>query len=142
MNKTSTGNLQSKNFSKTMFLSSLAILVLGACSHEEVKKSENKVMDMKCGAGKCGANMFDGNAALGKKKKNILSQMREDDSRKDCVIAAKTTRATYNCVRDPKGKKLIMKCGVGKCGSETDRSKEPMMKCGTGKCGASMEAKK
>lgn len=119
-----------------MLVSSLAILVLGACSNEEPKKSDNKVMDMKCGAGKCGANMFDGNTALAKKKKNILSQMREDDPRKECVIGAKTTKATYDCVRDPKGKKLIMKCGVGKCGSEKDRAKEPEMKCGAGKCGS------
>lgn len=129
MNKTSSAGLQGRYFSKTMFLSSLAILVLGACSNEAPKKSNNKLMDMKCGAGKCGANMFDGNTGLFKKKKNILSQMREDDPRKECVIAAKTTKATYDCVRDPRGKKLIMKCGA-------DKKKDSDMKCGAGKCGS------
>lgn len=93
---------------------------------------------MKCGAGKCGANMFDGKGALAKKKKNILSQMREDDPRKECVIKAKTTKETYNCVRSPKTKKLSLQCGADKCGSSKEQKKMPSMKCGTGKCGSSM----
>ncbi|PHR54169.1 MAG: hypothetical protein COA44_14065 [Arcobacter sp.] len=125
---------------KKMTTAALTILVLGAgisgCG--EKKEEKASVPGMKCGADKCGANMFDGNSALAKKKKNILKQMREDDPRKDCVIAAITTKDAYNCVREPNGKKLIMKCGVGKCGSEKDRAKEPEMKCGAGKCGGSM----
>jgi len=112
---------------KTMLVSSLAILILGGCTSQEPKEGKKTVKDMKCGAGKCGANMFDGNAALDKKKTNVLSQMREDDARKDCVIASKTTKTLYDCVRDPKTGKLSLKCGSGK--------KEPAMKCGTGKCG-------
>jgi len=86
---------------------------------------------MKCGAGKCGANMFDGNSALDKKKKNMLSQMNDDDERKDCVIGSKTTKALYDCVRSPLTGKLSLKCGSGK--------KESAMKCGAGKCGSDMK---
>jgi len=120
---------------KNLVATSLAVLVLGVsgCSSQESKEDKKTVTDMKCGAGKCGANMFDGNAALAKKKKNILSQMRDDDTRKDCVISASTTKETYDCVRDPKTKKLILKCGSSK-----DKSKTTDMKCGTGKCGSSM----
>ena len=118
-----------------MTTAALTVLVLGAaitgCS--EKKEEKSSVPGMKCGAGKCGANMFDGNSALAKKKKNILKQMREDDPRKDCVISALTTKDTYNCVREPKGKKLILKCG-----SEKSQNKEPDMKCGAGKCGSTM----
>lgn len=135
-----------------LLLTTLTLLLL--LSTQATAKEEREVPGMKCGAGKCGANMFDGNAALGKKKKNILSQMRDDDSRKDCVIKAATTKAVYDCVRDPKGKKLTTKCGTGKCGSapmkcgagkcgssmnNTTPEKKPAMKCGAGKCGSSMK---
>jgi len=116
---------------KTLLVSSLSILILGGCTTQEPQEGNKTVKDMKCGAGKCGANMFDGNTALTKKKKNILSQMREDDERKDCVIAARTTKALYDCVRDPKTQKLSLKCGANK--------KEASMKCGAGKCGSEMK---
>jgi len=106
----------------------LTLFVLSGCSE---RQEENKASGMKCGSGKCGANMFDGNSALAKKKKNILSQMREDDPRKECVIAAKTTKTVYDCVRNPKSKKMTMKYGD----SMEKTPKEPMMKCGAGKCG-------
>jgi len=129
---------------KNMLKTALAVLVLGVlvsgCSKD--KEETSSAPGMKCGAGKCGANMFDGNSALAKKKKNILSQMRKDDPRKDCVVAAKTTKAAYDCVREPDGKKLTMKCGAGKCGTKQERASEPSMKCGAGKCGASMQEKK
>jgi len=117
---------------KKLAASSLAILVLGVsgCSSQEPKEDKKTVTDMKCGAGKCGANMFDGSAALAKKKSNILKQMSVDDKRKDCVLKANTTKALYDCIRDPKTGKLSLKCGSNK--------KEPAMKCGTGKCGSSM----
>ena len=127
---------------KTILLSSLLLLLLSACS--EKKEEKSSAPGMKCGTGKCGANMFDGNSALVKKKKNILSQMRDKDSRKDCVIKAETTKATYNCIREPGGKKLTMKCGADKCGTAMKREKpkkevkEEVMKCGAGKCGSSM----
>jgi len=110
------------------------ILVFSGCG--EKKEEKSSAPGMKCGAGKCGANMFDGNSALAKKKKNILSQMRKDDPRKECVIQAKTTKATYNCVRDPKGDTLTLKCGAGKCGVKKEKAP---MKCGSGKCGSSMK---
>lgn len=75
---------------------------------------------MKCGAGKCGTNMSDGNSALLKKKKNILTQMSESDSRKDCVLKAKTTKAVYDCVRNAETGMMSLKCG----------SKADAMKCG------------
>ena len=112
-----------------------SLFILSGCDFQKVDKGEDSLAGgMKCGAGKCGANMFDGNSALAKKKNNILSQMREKDSRKECVKNAATTKEAYNCVRDPNGNKLSKKCGTGKCGDA-----EPAMKCGAGKCGASMQ---
>ena len=125
-------------------------LFLLSCSNQQ---EEQSAPGMKCGAGKCGANMFDGNSAMDKKKKNILRQMKDDDTRKDCVINASSTKEVYNCVREPKGKKLTtkcgtetqesskMKCGAGKCGASMQekpkkKKAEPTMKCGAGKCGA------
>ena len=117
---------------KSLLLSTLILVAFSGCNE---KKEPPKTVGsgMKCGAGKCGANMFDGNSALSKKKKNILSQMRDDDSRKDCVIAASTTKEVYNCVRDKKTQKMTLKCGAAVI------KKEPAMKCGTGKCGESMQ---
>ena len=135
------------------FMLIIAIVFLSGCDFKPV--DEGKALPksaMKCGAGKCGANMFDTNSALDKKKKNILSQMKEEDPRKDCVTKAKTTKAAYDCVRDPETKKLTietkeekkapkssmkcggdMKCAAGKCGNAP--KKAPAMKCGEGKCG-------
>jgi len=105
-------------------------LLLSACSDEK-KIAKSTAPGMKCGAGKCGANMFDGNAALIKKKKNILAQMREDDPRKNCVKSAKSTKAAYDCVRDPKTHIMTLKCGV------SIKPQKSVMKCSAGKCGAS-----
>ena len=82
--------------------------------------------------------MFDGNSALSKKKKNVLSQMRDNDSRRDCVVKAASTKAVYDCVRNPNGNKLVLKCGTSKCGTDNNRAKMPVMKCGEGKCGGKM----
>jgi hypothetical protein len=89
---------------KKMFYSVLVFsLFMAGCSDKE-KQQEESLTDsgMKCGAGKCGASMVNGNSIVEKKKKNILSQMKADDSRKDCVLGANTTKALYNCLRDPK----------------------------------------
>ena len=114
---------------KLLIFSTILLVLLSGCDD---KKELSKAPGMKCGAGKCGANMFDGNSALIKKKKNILSQMRDDDTRKNCVIGAKTTKEVYNCVRDKNSGKLTMKCGA------EEMQKNPTMKCGAGKCGGSM----
>lgn len=101
------------------------------CSSDRDDTAKNSAVagsGMKCGAGKCGANMFDGSAALVKKKANITKQMREDDPRRECVADAKTTKAVYDCVRDPESGKLSKKCG-----NDTN-SDNRSMKCGAGKC--------
>ena len=125
-----------KNIAYLLILS--FALLLSACSDTNKEAKGSASSGMKCGAGKCGANMFDGKGALAKKKKNILSQMREGDPRKECVISAKTTKAVYNCVRSPETNKMSLKCGAGKCGTDKEQKKMPSMKCGTGKCGSSM----
>ena len=114
-----------------LFISLILFTFTGCDDKNEPPKTVGS--GMKCGAGKCGANMFDGNSALDKKKKNILSQMRDNDSRKDCVIAASTTKEAYNCVRDKETKKMSLKCGADIL------KKAPAMKCGAGKCGSSMQ---
>lgn len=110
---------------RSLILCGLLGLTFSACSNDK-KEGQQVGSEMKCGAGKCGANMFDGNLALAKKKKNILSQMDSEDERKECVINASSTKVLYDCVRSPITNKLSRKCGNA---SET-------MKCGTGKCGS------
>ena len=123
---------------KNLLISILLVLGFSACSDTKKEPKGSASSGMKCGAGKCGANMFDGKGALAKKKKNILSQMRDNDPRKDCVISAKTTKEVYNCVRSPETNKMTLKCGAGKCGTQKEQEKMPAMKCGTGKCGSGM----
>lgn len=113
---------------KTSLLALITSFVMCGCTETKERDSKVSASDMKCGSGKCGANMFDGNAALIKKKKNILSQMQEKDSRKECVIQAETTRSLYDCVRDPLTGKL----------SITDTDQAAPMKCGAQKCGSKM----
>jgi len=109
----------------------LLLLLLGAgqgCSSdrdESAKSSDSAGSTMKCGVGKCGAGMADGNIILAKKRRNILSQMRKDDSRRDCVDKAQNTKVLYDCVRGSKEGRLTTKCGV---------MKEGEMRCGAGKC--------
>ncbi len=120
---------------KTFLLGVVTLFVLNGCND---KPTESKAKsESKCGAGKCGSNMFDGNAALAKKKKNILSQMEDDDPRKDCVIKAETTKKVYDCVREPEGYKLTKKFATAKCGNDTDMVEDKSMKCGADKCGSS-----
>ena len=136
----------------TLLLSLTALLTVG-CNDRNTETEDPQTSltesGMKCGAGKCGASMVDGNTIVAKKKKNMLSQMRENDPRKACVLNANTTKALYNCVRNPKSKRLTtkcgntnneltMKCGAGKCGSGMSKPKvplKPVMKCAAGKCG-------
>ena len=96
---------------------------------------------MKCGAGKCGASMANGSAILVKKKMNILNQMKEEDTRRDCVLNAKSTKALYNCVRDPKTGRLTVEpkeettVAVSKSKKVSDAEQKSTMKYQTGKCG-------
>ena len=123
------------------FITALLLVLSTGCNNRDdtTKESNPAAGGMKCGAGKCGANMFDGNAALVKKKKNVTIQMRDDDPRRDCVAKASTTKEVYDCVRDRKTGKMSIKCGVGKCGEAMKASeKSSSMKCGAGKCGSSM----
>lgn len=113
---------------KTVLLVCITLIVLIGCGDKEETKREGAKKSMKCGADKCGSNMLDGNSALIKKKKNILSQMHEKDSRKKCVLQAETTRSLYDCVRDPSTGKLSI--------TETDQAAP--MKCGAQKCGSKM----
>lgn len=115
---------------KILLLTSLLLLNFTACTEKKVPKGTKPSATMsKCGIGKCGANMFDEGTALAKKKKNLLSQMKKDDKRRDCVAQAKSTKDAYDCVRHPQTKKLSLKCG----GKEM---KDSAMKCGAGKCGS------
>ncbi len=126
---------------RLLTLAAVILTLSTGCSDQtEQKKASLTEGGMKCGAGKCGANMVDGNTLLAKKQRNILAQMRDDDPRKDCVMKAQSTKALYDCVRDPKTGKLTTKCGTGKCGD--GMASKPAMKCGAGKCGASMQKPK
>ena len=96
------------NYTKVLSLSLLMItLIISGCSGKEKEKSLTEG-GMKCGAGKCGSSMVDGSAVLVKKKMNILDQMSKEDKRRDCVLKARTTKALYNCVRDPKTGRLTI----------------------------------
>ena len=129
-----------------VFITTLLLVLTTGCSDRDdtPKQSATAGSGMKCGAGKCGANMFDSNAALSKKKANIIKQMQEGDPRRDCVVNAKTTKEAYNCVRDPETGKLSKSFSAnaskeGKCGTSMKKSepkKEPAMKCAAGKCGS------
>lgn len=114
---------------KNLLMASFLLLSLSACTKEKIEKGTHANPSMsKCGIGKCGANMFDDNAALSKKKKNLLSQMSKDDKRRECVKKSTSTKDAYDCVRDPQTKKLSLKCGA--------KEMQAMpMKCGAGKCG-------
>ncbi len=129
----------------------LALFTLGTlilfpgCSDKDKSKSLTEG-GMKCGAGKCGSSMVDGSAILVKKKMNILDQIDKKDKRRDCVLKAKTTKALYNCVRDPKTGRLTVKEAENSSFSQTlkasdlAKKKAPMkeksaaMKCQAGKC--------
>ena len=124
---------------KLVLLLSLTAMLTVGCNNKNSQTEDPKTSltesGMKCGAGKCGASMVDGNSVVAKKKKNMLSQMRENDPRKACVLNASTTKALYDCVRNPKSKRLTTKCGTGKCSNATE---DITMKCGAGKCGTGM----
>ncbi len=124
-----------------MIVSTLTIMT--GCSDKEKEKSLTEG-GMKCGAGKCGSSMVDGSAVLVKKKLNILNQMDKKDPRRDCVLKAKSTKALYNCVRDPDTGRLTItpteKRNATFSSSISVEKKAPLkeknstMKCQAGKC--------
>ncbi len=121
---------------KTLLLLSSTLFLLSACSGEKQKESITEG-GMKCGPGKCGASMVDGSAVLVKKKMNILKQLKEDDTRRDCVLKATTTKELYACVREKKSGRLSTKCAADNT-KQAPTKESPAMKCEAGKCGSSM----
>ena len=81
--------------------------------------------------------MVDGSAVLVKKKINILNQLREDDTRRDCVLNATTTKELYTCVRDQENGRLSTKCAADNT-KQAPTKEVPAMKCEAGKCGSAM----
>jgi hypothetical protein len=94
---------------KTLTALLFALALLSGCSDKE-KTTSITEGGMKCGPGKCGASMVDGSAVLVKKKMNILNQLKEEDSRRDCVLKATSTKELYNCVRVSETGRLSTKC--------------------------------
>ncbi len=131
---------------KYIFLS-LSLITISTlftgCNNKEKSKSLTEG-GMKCGAGKCGSSMVDGSAVLVKKKLNILNQMDKDDYRRTCVLEAKSTKALYNCVRDPDTGRLTIvpkktntttpKSTVIVVKKALVKEKDGTMKCQAGKC--------
>lgn len=120
-------------------------LVMSGCSDKDKEKSLTED-GMKCGAGKCGSSMVDGSAVLVKKKMNILNQMTKKDKRRDCILKAKTTKALYNCVRDPKTGRLTIQKSSKSTSFESNitvkkekkaprKENKSAMKCQAGKYG-------
>ena len=114
----------------TTLLFTLALL--SGCNQKDDKESLTEG-GMKCGPGKCGASMVDGSAVLIKKKMNILKQLKEDDSRRDCVLKATSTKELYNCVRVLETGRLSTKCSADNT-KKIPKKEVSTMKCEAGKC--------
>lgn len=121
---------------KILTITLLTLLLLSGCTGEKQKESITEG-GMKCGPGKCGASMVDGSAVLVKKKMNILDQLREDDTRRDCVLKSTTTKALYACVREKESGRLSTKCAADNT-KQAPEKEAPAMKCEAGKCGSTM----
>jgi hypothetical protein len=109
-------------------------LLISGCTEKKESITEG---GMKCGPGKCGASMVNGSAVLVKKKMNILSQLTENDTRRECVLNAKTTKELYACVRVEKTGRLSTKCAADNI-QKIPKKEIPAMKCEAGKCGSNM----
>lgn len=95
--------------STLMFIALFITLMISGCIDKEKKETVTEG-GMKCGPGKCGASMVDGSAVLVKKKMNILNQLTDNDTRRECVIKSMTTKELYDCVRVEKTGRLSTKC--------------------------------
>lgn len=119
---------------KINLLGSMLVLtmLLSACNNKEKEKSLTQG-GMKCGAGKCGSSMVDGSAVLVKKKLNILNQLDKNDTRRDCVLKASSTKILYNCIRVYKTGRLSTKCSTDNT-KKVPKKVKSEMKCESGKC--------
>jgi len=127
--------MKKRYITRSLMIVTAALLITG-CSDKEKSKSLTEG-GMKCGAGKCGANMADGGTLLDKKRMNILNQMRKDDPRIECVKNAQTTNAIYDCVRDINSGRITTKCSADRSVALQGKNqvkKEATMKCEAGKC--------
>ena len=114
----------------------MGLLTLTGCTEKENSDSITEG-GMKCGPGKCGASMVDGSAVLVKKKMNILNQLREDETRRECVLQSKSTTALYDCVRVQETGRLSTKCSADNT-KWIPKKQASTMKCAPGKCGSDM----
>ena len=127
--------MKKRYITRSLMIVTAALLITG-CSDKEKTKSLTEG-GMKCGAGKCGANMADGGTLLDKKRMNILNQMRKEDSRRDCVLKATSTKVLYDCVRDTRTGRITTKCSADNAVAlqrKNQAKKEESMKCEAGKC--------
>lgn len=111
-------------------------LIISGCTDKEEKESLTEG-GMKCGPGKCGASMVDGSAVLVKKKMNILNQLADNDTRRECVLRSLSTKELYACVRVEETGRLSTKCSSDKT-KQIPKKEISSMKCEAGKCGSSM----
>lgn len=118
---------------KTLTILLFTLILLSGCSQKKDKESLTEG-GMKCGPGKCGASMVDGSAVLVKKKMNILNQLKKDDTRRDCVLKATSTKELYNCVRVLETGRLSTKCSSDNT-KNIPKKGVSTMKCEAGKCG-------
>ena len=119
---------------KTVIFTLSILALLSGCSDKD-KTTSITEGGMKCGPGKCGASMVDGSAVLVKKKMNILDQLKKNDSRRDCVLKATSTKDLYNCVRVSETGRLSTKCSADNT-RKIPKKKVSTMKCEAGKCGS------
>ncbi|MCO4844987.1 MAG: hypothetical protein KC427_03105 [Sulfurovum sp.] len=118
---------------KILTVTCLTIALLSGCSDKEKTKSLTEG-GMKCGAS---MGMANGSALLVKKKMNILNQISENDSRRECVHKAMSTKELYACVRVEETGRLSTKCSSDNT-RKIPKKEIPPMKCEAGKCGNSM----
>ena len=125
---------------KLRTLTLITLALLSGCSDKEKTKSLTEG-GMKCGAGKCGSSMANGSALLVKKKMNIVDQLDKNDTRRDCVLKATTTKALYACVRVTETGRLSTKCSTDNTQPKIVPKKETnnKTKCESGKCNSDMK---
>ena len=117
----------------TLITALLATFLISGCTDKENKGALTEG-GMKCGPGKCGASMVDGSDILVKKKMNILNQLDDDDTRRECVLKSMSTKELYDCVRVEETGRLSTKCSSDNT-KQVPKKEISSMKCEAGKCG-------